>query len=156
LKKEGKKDKEEYILDGSLLDATGLKTLFNAQSNAPRNSLADLVDILAGDALTKGSSDNIVAQRHKLIGDLASAKVLSRKGSDEGSGFAVRVELSVDGTLIEGSHHVGCELGADNTTLAILVEDAVLGDHLGDETAGGDDLEFSGARVDVKSVHATG
>lgn len=154
--KERKKDKGGSVLDGSLLKATGLEALINTKSNALRDSLPDLVDILTGDALAEGSSNDIVAQRNKFISDLTSSKVLSCKGSNEGSGLAVGVELCVDRSLVEGSHHVGCKLSADNTTLAILVEDAVLGDHLGDEAAGGDNLEFSGARVNVKSVHATG
>lgn len=144
-------------LNLTLLDVALLQARIDTKGDAGRNSSADHLDILAVDALAKGSSDEIVAKGKGLVGDLAGAKVLRGEAGDEDGVGAVRVELAVDGALVEGGHHVGAELGADDAAgLAVGREDAVLGRHLGDETALGDDLELDGSGVDVEGVHAAG
>lgn len=141
-------------LNGTLLDTTLAQALLDTQSDASGDGSPDLLNILSGNALPKGSSDDIVAQGKGLIGNLASTEVFGSKGCDKGSRLAVWVVLDVHGTLGEDGHHVGGQFGADDAALAVLVEHAVLGNHLSHETAGGDDLELGGARMDVKSVHA--
>lgn len=139
-----------------LPEAALIEALLDTESDVGGDGIAHSFDVLASDDLAEGGRDNIVAERKGLVGDLTSAKVLSVEGSDEGGRLAVWVVLGVDGADIEGGHHVGLELGADDASVAIGIEDAVLGHHLGDEATGGDDLELSGAGVDVKSVHAAG
>ena len=131
-----------------------VQALLNAKGNALGDGSPDSLDVLTGDDLAESGSDDVVAQGKGLIGNLTGAEVLSREGGNKGGGLAVGVELSVDGADVEGGHHVGLELGADDAAVALGIEDAVLGNHLGDETTGGDDLELGGAGMDVESVHA--
>lgn len=155
--KKGRKEADhETILDGTLGNAALLEALVDAQGNALGDGLANEVNVRTGDALTKGGGNNIVGKSESLILNLTSAEVLSGEGSNKGSRVAVRVELGVDGALVEGSHHVGAKLGADNAAGAILVVDTVLRNHLGNETAGGDDLELGRAGMDVEGVHSAG
>lgn len=66
--------------------------------------------------------------------------------------------MGVDRALIERSHLELVDCVRDNATARLgigwVVEDAVLGEHLGDECALGDDLQLSGSQVDVRSVEA--
>lgn len=139
-----------------LLEAALLKALLDTESNVDGDGIAHSIDVLAGNDLAKSGRDDVVAESKGLIGDLAGTKVLGGEGGDEGGGLAVWVELGVDGADVEGGHHVGSELGADDASLAIGIQDTVLGHHLGDETTGSNDLELGGARMDVEGVHAAG
>jgi hypothetical protein len=130
-----------------------VQALLNAQSNALGNGSPDSFDVLTSNDLTESGSDDVVAQGKGLIGDLAGAKVLSRKGSDKGGRLAVRVKLGVDGADVERGHHIRAEFGADHTAIALSIEDAILGDHFGDQAAGCDDLELGRAGMNVESVH---
>ena len=57
--------------------------------------------------------------------------------------------------LVERSHLELVDFVANGAALAVGV-DAVLGEHLDDDFAVDDDLELGGARVNVRSVEATG
>jgi hypothetical protein len=61
----------------------------------------------------------------------------------------------MDTALRENSHFQRTDRGTYDTSLAVLVDDTILGHHLSDQVAVDDDLELGGAGVDVHGVHAT-
>jgi hypothetical protein len=65
----------------------------------------------------------------------------------------------VDGALIEWLHLEGIDRIGDNSpsiSSNIVVKDAVLREHLGDQPTRSDNLELSAARVDMRCVETTG
>ena len=71
---------------------------------------------------------------------------ISEEG-DEGHGFAVVVELKVDGVLRKDSGLVGPDLVEDKSA-------TILRDHTRGEGAVGNIMELGGPQVSVRSVHA--
>lgn len=63
-----------------------------------RNLFAELVDVLAIDALreTKSNIDDITVESEEVLGDLTGARVFGVESSDKGGGLAVVVELVMD------------------------------------------------------------
>ncbi|KAI6751014.1 hypothetical protein HG530_014464 [Fusarium avenaceum] len=110
-----------HFVDRTLLEATVEEALLNAECDALGDSSADLVDILTSNALAECSSNDIVAEGKGLVGNLTGAEILRGKGGNESGRLALGVVLGVNRTLVEGSHHVGCKLSADDTALSILV-----------------------------------
>lgn len=143
------------------LNAASLEALLNSKGDRSRNSALELRDLGAVDRLAEGGLHHIRAHGEQLVGDLPGAKVLAVERSDERGGRAVGVELRVDGALVEGGHlelrhGVGDDAAARGGADFGVVEDAVLGEHLNDQAARGDDLQLGGARVHVRSVEAAG
>jgi hypothetical protein len=131
--------------------------LLNTFRNARWNGTLEFGNIGAINSLAKSSRDHIGTHSKKLICNLSSAKVLTRESSDESSIRAIWVELRVDTSLIEGLHLEFRDSVIDDPASVgrvVVVEDAILGEHFGDETTLSDDLEFNGTGVYVWSVEA--
>ena len=62
----------------------------------------------------------------------------------------------MDASLVEGGHLESLDSVGDDATGAVGVVDAVLGHHLGNNTALDNDLELGAAGMDVERVHAAG
>lgn len=143
------------------LNAASLEALLHAQRNGSWDRALELRNLGAVNRLAESSLHHIGAHGEQLVSDLAGAKVLAVKRRHEGSWCAVGVELRVDGALVEGRHlelrdGVGDDATAGRGAHLGVVEHAVLGEHLDDQAAGGDDLQLGGARVHVWGVEAAG
>ena len=142
----------------TLLNAALGKALLDTFGDASWDSGLEIIDISAIDSFSECCSDDVRAYSEQLVRDLTSSEVFAVERSDEDGWVAGRVELRVDGALVEWLHLELVDGVLDNTAtaggIAGLVEDAILGNHLGLEDALGDDLELGGAGVDVGSVEA--
>lgn len=85
----------QCYLEGSLLDTALLEALIDAKGNALGNGSPDAVDVLAGDALSEGGSDQIVGEGESLVNNLTGTEVFSCESSYEGGRVAIGVILSV-------------------------------------------------------------
>jgi len=127
-------------------------------SDGSRDSLLESVNISAIDSLAESSRDHIGAEGEELVSDLSSSEVLGVERGNEDGVVAVRVELGVDGSLVERCHLELVDGVLDDSSARLCVagsvEDAVLWDHLDLKGTLSDDLEFGGTRMNVRSVEA--
>lgn len=143
----------------SLGNATLLKARLDTLGNAGWDRGLKLCNIGSIDGLSKGSRHHIRTHSKQLISDLAGAKIFTVKACYKGRGRAVRVELGVNGALIEWLHLEGIDRIGDNSPSIsgnIVVKDAVLREHLSDQPTTGNNLELSPAGVDMRCVETTG
>lgn len=121
-------------LKAALLDVALLETLLDTVCDRRRDRSLEIINISTVDCLSEGSCDHVRAELERLVEDLSGTEILGVEGSDEDSVLAVRVELRVDGALVEGGHLEGVDGVLDDTAAALsvarCVEDAVLGHHL--------------------------
>lgn len=147
---------EPRPLERALGDLALLQALLDAERDASGDALADGLDVFAGDGLAESGGEDVIREGKAVVGDLASAEVLAVEAGDEDHVLAVRVELGVDGALVERRHLELLDGVGDDAALAVSVDDPVLGHHLGHQAALDDELELGAAGVHVEGVHTTG
>jgi hypothetical protein len=143
-------------LDLALLKTALVKARVHGLTDKGRESLANSVNVLAFNTLSKRAENDLVIQSKHLGEDQASAGVLVVEGSQDAHGLASWVHLDVEGTRGEDGHLSGAEVSANDPGLAVLGDDAALGDHLGDDGAVECDKELGSTGVDMQRAKATG
>jgi hypothetical protein len=135
---------------GVLVNTASLQALLHTKGEVGWDHLLELVDVLAinGVGEAERSFDDIVIQSEEVLGDLAGTRVVAVETGDEAGRLAGGVVLEVDAALREDSALEGTEGGVEFGGQAVLKHEARL------DEAAGDGEELSGARVDVRGVHA--
>lgn len=134
----------------SLGDLALLHTGIDLRSNTSRQGSSNSVNIGSRNGVAQLRGDDIVGQGKRLIGHEAKAAILVGEDGQCGDFVAIRVDLGVQSSLVKDGHHVGADLVADDTLLAIGINSAELRDGLGDKAAGLDDEHLCGAGVYMK------
>jgi hypothetical protein len=134
-----------------LRDATLLQARLNPHRHIRRNDRLKSIQIHAiyHAIAPHRRLNNIILESEKCLYRLLHARVLIRERRHEDCRCAVGVELCVQGALWEDGH-------LELVHGVIHVLGAVLGCHAGHEAALDDDVELSGAGVDVGRVEAAG
>src|SRR5690606_25536636 len=113
-----------------LPQTTLLGTLLHHDKRPLRSPLPELTGILL-----KTPPNNPIAQAQGLRYNRPSPGILRREPCDGDGRLAVRVNLRVEGPHGEHRHLPWTKLGADDALVPVCVEDAGLGDGLGEEAA---------------------
>lgn len=134
-----------------LRDAALLQAALDAEGYIWGKHVLECLDILAVDGISplqaKDGADDRLLQAKESLSRLLHARVLRSKASNEDSIVAVGVELGVHRALWEDRHLVLIECVRDQGC-------AVLGEEVGSQATLDDDVDFAGARMDVRSVEA--
>lgn len=143
-------------LSAPLLNAAGLQALLNLIQRSLRDSMSDLINILASNDSPKSRRDEVVRHGKEPSSNETSTGIVRGERGDGERRLAMSVQLCVESAHGEDGHVACAELVADDALGAVLGHHASLGDHFGDDGAIEDDKELGGAVVDVQGCHAAG
>lgn len=142
--------------NSALLDAALRQARVNLGTKPLGKGIANSIDILPGDDLSKRGRNNLVAQRKKPVDDQRRAGVLGRETCDNSGRLTVHVQLRVEGSGRKDCQHARAELGANGSLLPVGVQHTGLGEHLSRDTSGGDGKNLGGAGMEVQNAHGAG
>jgi len=131
------------------------KAVINVLSDIGRNSLAELLDVLAINGLREAerSIEDASIEVEEVLSNLAGTGVLVVQSRDESSRLALRVELVVDAAHGKDG---AFELAQAARNLSVLTRgyESVLEDISEIDSAFDDGKELGGAGVDMRGVDA--